>query len=86
VQPIVLVYKNSAYLIQGVKRAMITQLRRRLQDGIISKNPMHKMNLDRRFKAKERRDLNYSDNYNGPSRRFIIDRRLTIHDRRCVEK
>jgi len=65
---------------------MITQPRRRLQDGIISKNPTHMMNLDRRFKAKERRDLNYSDNYNGPSRRFIIDRRLKINDRRCIEK
>ena len=65
---------------------MNTKLRRRLQDGIVSKNPTHKMNLDRRFKAKERRDLNFSDNYSGPARRFIIDRRLEIHDRRCGEK
>jgi len=65
---------------------MITQIRRRLQDGIVSKNPSHMMNLDRRFKAKERRDLNYNDSYVGPARRFIIDRRLKISDRRCLEK
>jgi len=64
---------------------MNTKLRRRLQDGIVSKNPTHIMNLDRRFKARERRDLNYSDNYNGPARRFIVDRRLKINDRRSLK-
>lgn len=64
---------------------MIDQLRRRIQDGIISKNPAHKMNLDRRFKSNERRDLNYSYVYNGPSRRYTIDRSLKIADRRRIK-
>ncbi len=64
---------------------MSTQPRRRLQDGIISKNPGHKMNLDRRFKSNERRDLNYANNYDGPVRRYVIDRRLKIVDRRRIK-
>ena len=65
---------------------MITQPHRRVQDNITSKNPSHMMNLDRRFKANERRDLNYDYSYNGPARRFVIDRRLKIKDRRCLER
>lgn len=55
--------------------------RRRIQDGITSKNPTRKMNLDRRLKNHERRSNSDSD-YKGPSRRYTIDRRQTNKDRR----
>jgi hypothetical protein len=64
---------------------MNTQFQRRIQDGVAYKKSAHRMNLGRRFIANERRDLNYNYNYNGPARRFIIDRRLKISDRRCIE-
>jgi hypothetical protein len=54
---------------------------RRLQDGIISKDPGRKFNLDRRVKNSDRR-VNTDPNYKGPSRRFTIDRRLNRKDRR----
>jgi len=55
--------------------------RRRLQDSITSKNPTGKMNLDRRYPNSERRSNKDSD-YEGPPRRFTIDRRKTNKDRR----
>lgn len=57
-----------------------TETRRRLQDGITSKTPTRKMNLDRRV-LNDRRGK-YDTDYKGPSRRFTIDRRLTNKDRR----
>lgn len=57
---------------------------RRLQDGITSKNPTRKLNLDRRLKGNERR-TNYDDNFTGQPRRFTIDRRLNNKDRRKDE-
>lgn len=58
-----------------------TKLRRRLQDGITSKNPTRKMNLDRRTQNSERR-VNVDSDYAGPARRFTVDRRLKTKDRR----
>jgi hypothetical protein len=55
--------------------------RRRIQDGIKSKNPSGKMNLNRRRENSERRTNKDSD-YKGPSRRFTIDRRVATKDRR----
>lgn len=54
---------------------------RRLQDGIVSKNPNRKLNLDRRLGNNERR-FDSEPNYKGPSRRYTIDRRLNTKDRR----
>ncbi len=57
---------------------------RRLQDGIISKDPARKFNLDRRVKNSDRR-VNTDPNYKGPSRRYTIDRRVNLKDRRAKE-
>jgi len=54
---------------------------RRLQDGIVSKDPNRKLNLDRRVTQNERR-FDSDPNYKGPSRRYTIDRRLNTKDRR----
>jgi hypothetical protein len=58
--------------------------RRRIQDGITSKDPRGKMNLDRRYPDSERRCKKDSD-YKGPARRYTIDQRLTSKDRRKKE-
>ena len=54
---------------------------RRLRDGILSKDPHRKLNLDRRIKNSERR-VSTEPNYKSPSRRYNIDRRLNLKDRR----
>jgi hypothetical protein len=54
---------------------------RRIQDGITSKTPTRKMNLDRRYKNSERRCVK-DTGYKGWARRFTIDRRKTAKDRR----
>ncbi len=54
---------------------------RRIQDGITSKTPTRKMNLDRRYKNSERRCIKETG-YKGWARRFTIDRRKTAKDRR----
>ena len=54
---------------------------RRLQDGIVSRDPNRKLNLDRRVVNSDRRIADDS-NYNGPARRNTIDRRLNPKDRR----
>lgn len=64
---------------------MSTKIHRHIQDNITSKNATHMMNLDRRLKIVERRNMNYNYNYNGPARRFTIERRLKIDDRRGIE-
>ena len=62
-----------------------TNLRRRLQDNIESKNPSRNLNLDRRLQNNERR-RNDDPEYNGPSRRLTIDRRMKSTDRRKSKK
>lgn len=57
---------------------------RRLQDGILSKDPGRKFNLDRRVKNSDRR-VDTDHNYKGPARRLNIDRRLNLKDRRNKE-
>ena len=57
---------------------------RRLQDGIVSKDPARKFNLDRRVKGSDRR-VNTDPNYKGPSRRYTIDRRVNLKDRRAKD-
>ena len=54
---------------------------RRIQDRVAPKDPMHKLNLDRRVKNSDRRK-NSDPNYKGPSRRYTIDRRVSVKDRR----
>ena len=54
---------------------------RRTQDSITAKNSARKMNLNRRGKNSERRG-NGDPGYNGPHRRYTVDRRLTNKDRR----
>jgi len=54
---------------------------RRLQDAIRWKNPTRKMNYDRRLKNNERRSIYYYAHVSSP-RRFTIDRRLIMKDRR----
>lgn len=61
--------------------AMESEPHRRIQDGIKSKDPTGKMNLDRRYENSERRCIKDSD-HKGPPRRFTIDRRLVTRDRR----
>lgn len=61
--------------------AVETKHTRRLQDGITSKDPGRKLNLDRRTVNSERR-AHDAPNYKGPARRYTIDRRLTTKDRR----
>ncbi len=55
--------------------------RRRLQDGIVSKDPDRILNLDRRIKNSDRR-VNTEPDYKCPSRRYNIDRRKNLKDRR----
>jgi hypothetical protein len=54
---------------------------RRLLDGLISKDPGRKFNVDRRTKGSDRRS-NSDPGYNGPARRNTIDRRINLKDRR----
>jgi len=54
---------------------------RRLQDGLVSKDPNRKFNVDRRTKGSDRRG-NSDPSYNGPARRNTIDRRIKLKDRR----
>jgi len=54
---------------------------RRIQDGIRSRTPTRKMNLDRRYENSERR-FRKAASYRGKARRYTIDRRLTNKDRR----
>lgn len=70
----------SADLVAEESAVSETKHGRRLQDGITSKTPTRKMNLDRRVQSDRR--ARYDTNYKGPSRRFTIDRRLNIKDRR----
>ncbi len=55
--------------------------RRRIQDRVMPKDPVHKLNLDRRVKNSDRRK-NSDPNYSGLSRRYTIDRRVNVRDRR----
>jgi hypothetical protein len=64
--------------------AVKAKSKRRIQDGITSKDPAGKMNLDRRYPESERR-CNKDSDYKGTARRFTIDRRLTGKDRRNKE-
>jgi len=57
---------------------------RRIQDGITSKTPTRKMDLDRRYKNSERRSIK-DIAYKGWARRFTIDRRKTTKDRRNID-
>ena len=65
--------------------AMSIKSHKRIEDKLAFKNSNHKMNLDRRLKENERRNLDYSGSiYNGPARRLIsLDRRVSISDRRA---
>lgn len=54
---------------------------RRLQDGILSKDPNRKLNLDRRTARNDRR-CDSDPHYSGQSRRYTIDRRKNTKDRR----
>ncbi len=57
---------------------------RRIQDKIASKDPTHKLNLDRRVPNSDRRKFD-DPNYKGPARRMTIDRRVNLKDRRKSE-
>ena len=54
---------------------------RRLRDTIISNCLNSKLKLDRRIAHSDRR-VNTNPHYNGPSRRYTIERRLNLKDRR----
>lgn len=56
-------------------------LHRRIKDNVEPKDTTHTMNLERRVKDNERRHKNIW-NYNGPARRFNIDRRTNNMERR----
>ena len=54
---------------------------RRIQDGITSKDPTGKMDLDRRYKDSDRRCMHPSV-HKGRAQRFTVDRRQATRDRR----
>ncbi len=54
---------------------------RRLQDTLSKDYPNRHMNLDRRAVRSERR-IDIGSHYKGPARRYTIDRRLNLKDRR----
>jgi hypothetical protein len=54
---------------------------RRLQDTFTKGHPKRKMNLDRRSVSSDRR-VDVHDHYRGKARRYTIDRRLNLKDRR----
>jgi hypothetical protein len=54
---------------------------RRLQDTLTKDHPKRKMNLDRRAVSSDRR-VDANDHYRGKARRYTIDRRLNLKDRR----
>ena len=58
---------------------------RRIQDGITSKDPTGKMDLDRRYKDSDRRCM-HPTVYNGKAQRFTVDRRQATRDRRKKDK
>jgi len=53
----------------------------RLQDTVNSNNLKRKLNLDRRAVKSDRR-VSSNPSYKGPVRRYTIDRRLNLNDRR----
>jgi len=55
---------------------------RRRQDIEVSSNADQLLNLDRRAANSDRR-ISDDHNYRGPSRRYTIDRRLNLKDRRA---
>ena len=57
---------------------------RRITDEINNKKPSRKMNLDRRSKNSERRGESIKT-YMGRVRRYTIDRRVAVKDRRKSE-
>lgn len=57
---------------------------RRAQDTVHSSHLKRKLNLDRRADSNERR-VSSTRNYNGPIRRYTVDRRLNLHDRRSKD-
>lgn len=54
---------------------------RRLQDTVHPSNLKRKLNLDRRAHNSERR-VSSNQGYKGPFRRYTIDRRVNLNDRR----
>ena len=54
---------------------------RRLQDTLSKDHPKRNLNLDRRVANSDRR-VAEDHNYNGPTRRNTIDRRMSLKDRR----
>jgi hypothetical protein len=54
---------------------------RRLQDTVILKDSNRKLNLERRVSSVERR-TDSDPHYKGPTRRYTIDSRVKLKDRR----
>lgn len=65
------------------KTALGNSQKRRIQDGITSKDPHTRLNLDRRVPNSDRRKED-DPNYKGPARRMTIDRRVNTSDRRIA--
>ena len=57
---------------------------RRLQDSAIVKDSNRKLNLERRVPSDERR-IDADPHYKGPARRYTIDSRVKLKDRREKE-
>ena len=54
---------------------------RRLQDTVTLKDSSRKLNLDRRVLSVDRR-VDTDPNYKGPARRYTVDSRVKLKDRR----
>jgi len=64
-----------------VSNTVRKETNQRLQDTVNSNNQNRKLNLDRRAVKSDRR-VNSDPSYKGPVRRYTIDRRLNLNDRR----
>lgn len=65
-----------------VSNTVRKETNQRLQDTVNSNNLKRKLNLDRRAVKSERR-VSSNSGYKGPVRRYTIDRRLNLNDRRA---
>jgi hypothetical protein len=75
--------RNSKNAVTDTTSASVENKGRRLQDNVAIRDPARKLNLDRRIRTIDRRDLNAPD-YTGPVRRYTIDRRQRTRDRRAA--
>jgi len=65
----------------GVGNSEKKRTGRRLQDTVILKDSSRKLNLERRILSVDRR-VDTDPDYKGPARRYTVDSRVKLKDRR----